>query len=376
MPSEQLGMRDIKPLLQARARELAEYLAPGGYHAGRTYMAPNPSRNESRAGSFVIWTKGAALTWKEYDAGDLEKGDVFGLIIYAGYATDNASALKWAKQWLGLEKASPEDLRRTKETAERNAKKADERRKADDERMMKWARAVFLDSEPLTESDPVWTYLTKGRNIPLKRLTKIRPLNNIRYVPRLKYKWPDLNHKHMTDYFRRIRPASGESFHPAMVVSFSPVNGGPICGVHRTYLTDNGYDKADVPDPKRMGGRPQGCVMNIWRGSTGLSDGQAVKKKLTEPVVLAEGIEDALSIACATPELRVKAVGSLSLFADMPWPKVASELTIFADNDWDKPQAVAALNTYCERLSQQGPLKITRAPGTAKDANDLLKGRQ
>jgi hypothetical protein len=372
MSETPIGMREVKPLLQARALELARYIAPMGRVNGRVYVAPNPARNETRGSSFVIWLKGAVLSWKEYDAGDGEKGDVFDLIVYAGFAPDKTAALRWAKQWLGLEQASAEDLKKAKALAAIRHKEAQAKIAADDEAAKKWARGVFLAGEPLTENDLVWKYLTIARRIPLRRLTKIRPLNSLRFAPRLKYIWPKPDE--LDDYYRSIRPKHGVSYHPAMLAAFSPVNGGPSCGAHRTWLRADGLGKADVPDAKRMGGRAGGCIMHLWRGETGKSDRELVQAGQAEQVRVSEGIEDCLSIACADPTRRCKAAGSLSLLEAMDWPKVASELLLFADNDWNTPAALKAFHRACERLAQSGPVKVARASGDAKDANDLLKG--
>lgn len=375
LPSERLGIGDIKPMLQRRAAELVRQLCPGGRKEGRTWTCPNPRRGKDGAGSFVVWLTGeAAGAWKEYDAGDCEKGDILQLIVYTGQAPDLPAALKWAKDWLGLTTAAAPEIVRLREEHASRERERDEAEQKRREWLRTASKAIWLGAKPLKPGDPGWIYLEDARGIDLAALTKKRAdaLRSIRVHPRLEYRWPDADSTPIE--WRTLRPRSGTSFHPALVCALSPANDGPNAGVHRTYLASDGLSKARVIKAKKMMGQQLGCAMKVWRGETGLSGRDAAKKGLKGTLVLTEGLEDALSCAVSTPEHRVWAVGSLAGLNALPWPACASEIIVFADNDW-KDQARDALDRAVARLAQLGPVKIARSP-IGKDANDLLRARR
>jgi nucleotide-binding universal stress UspA family protein len=361
-------MADVKPLLQARAFDLAKLLLPGGRLEGDRWQGHDPNGGRD---NFTIWIKGpAAGCFKAWASGG--KGDVYGLLVHLGQAHDNAAALKWAKGWLGLEDAPEARVREI----QAQAAVVDEAREAEltakAARKARYAKAVWLGSSLVTKGDPVWTYLEAARGIPLPWLWRRRPVSALRAHPALDYSWPEA--KSLDDYWAARRPKSGKSQHPAMVAMMTPVNGGSGAGLHRTYLTRTGDGKAEVPGAKKMHGTISGYAIKLWRGESGLSEGEAIKRGAGGTLVVTEGIEDALSVAAAAPEHRVWAVGSLSLLAVMPWPKCAGELVIAADNDWDKPEALKLLDKAATGLAAFGPVRIARAPAGQglKDMNDLL----
>ncbi|MCI5045626.1 MAG: toprim domain-containing protein [Aquisalinus sp.] len=375
-----IGIADVKPLLQANIRTLCQQLAPGGMFQGNYYLAPNPRRGKDRVGSFVIWTHGAPGAWKEHDAGDAEKGDIIDLLIYTGQARDKKEALDWAKRWCGLGGKSDVEIRRIageakKQQSEQRAKEA--KRK---EYLVKLSTAIALSGVPLAPEQPAWDWLAHARGIPVQDLRDWQLahypegraksfLGALSFVPELQFDWPVSDQ--LSDEWKHRRPSAGKSKHPGIVVKFAPIGGGNFRGIHRTWLAADGLSKAAVPSPRRMLGPILGCAGFIWHGESGLKPREAEQRGHKSPLVLTEGLEDALSVACAAPELRVWMVGSLSNLMNIPYPPCANSITVFADNDWNNPQAQRALKTAVSRLAVDGPVKVARSH-VGKDANDLM----
>jgi hypothetical protein len=369
-------MDDIKPMLQRRCGELVRELVPGARREGDHWVAPNPRRGETKGGSFIVWARaGGEGAWKEFDAGDAEKGDIVDLIIYTGQAEDRKGALAWAKRWLGLEGAPPEEIVRLREAAKEQAEKADAAEIARRASMARLAKKLWLEGAPLAPKTAAWIYLQDARGIPLHRLLAKGKLGALRFDPRVTYVWPEAKETPLA--WQAMRPRSGKSFHPALLALMTPIAGGEACGLHRTFLAHDGLSKARVIKAKKMIGQQLGCAINLWRGESGLPPRAAAEKKFKGPCAVTEGIENGLSIAAARPDLRVWAMGSLAGIGSLEWHPCVSEFVIFGDNDPEtlpdgRPHpARAALREAAARLAQNGPVKLAFAH-QGKDANDLL----
>jgi hypothetical protein len=133
--------------------------------------------------------------------------------------------------------------------------------------------------------------------------------------------------------------------------------GGKVVGVHRTYLADPGVKAFD--SAKMMLGRCAG-------GAVRLSGGPG-------PLVVAEGIETALSLLSGLPDAcpRVWAALSTSGMAGLVLPRNPGELVLAPDGD--APGREAA-NKLADRASAAGwHVRIMRCPDGA-DWNDLAHG--
>lgn len=142
--------------------------------------------------------------------------------------------------------------------------------------------------------------------------------------------------------------------YPALVAL---VDGGAGFAVHRTYLRDDGSAKADVTPPKAMLGAVQG-------GAVRLSDG-------TGPLVVAEGIETALSLSSGllrTPA-TVWAALSTSGMRGAHLPDTPGRLTIAPDGDKAGREAANALAARAHALGWQ--VSLLPAPD-GRDWNDIL----
>ncbi|SDP53001.1 Uncharacterized domain associated with phage/plasmid primase [Sulfitobacter litoralis] len=146
---------------------------------------------------------------------------------------------------------------------------------------------------------------------------------------------------------------SGKCY-PALVAL---VEGGAGFAVHRTYLRDDGSRKADVTPPKAMLGAVKG-------GAVRLSDD-------TGPLVVAEGIETALSLSSGllrTPA-TVWAALSTSGMRGAHLPDTPGRLTIAPDGDTAGREAANALAARAHALGWQ--VSLLPAP-VGRDWNDIL----
>lgn len=269
-------------------------------------------------------------------------------------------AMSWARDRFGLARGAfdqaafarrLEDIARRRAAAERDAE-------ARLERDRRRAQGRWLHAEPLTQGTEGWRYLA-ARGVRLDRLPRLpRAIKFARQE-----RWMD---------------AAGEVAHvgPA-ILSAMTLPDGRFGSLHRIWIdpTRPG-EKADLDPPRKMYPKAEGAAIRLWRGASRLSPAEAAARPgHLEDVVVCEGVEDGLSIALMTPELRVDAAGSLpGLLSYVPYP-FTRRLIVAADNDWGKPQAKALLDRACRRLATEFKveLRIARSP-EGKDFNDLLRG--
>lgn len=268
-------------------------------------------------------------------------------------------AMNWARRYFGIEGERFDAADFEKASAEARARA--ERRQAQAARELTRQRSVakglWLAASPLSAEDVGGKYLA-ARGIDLKRLPRMP--RAIRVSPA--QQWYD---------------DAGEIGHvgPALMSAMTlPL--GDFASLHRIWI-DPGRpgQKADLKPPRKMWPASEGAAIRLWRGESGKSEKDAAKAGLLEDVIVCEGVEDGLSIALMTPELRVIAVGSLPGLLSYVPPKVARRVIVAADNDWGKAQAEAILNRACERLVREfgKSVSIARSP-EGKDFNDLLRG--
>lgn len=143
---------------------------------------------------------------------------------------------------------------------------------------------------------------------------------------------------------------------PALVAR---VDGSDGFAVHRTYLRQDGNGKADIEPQKAMLGGVKGGAVQI-AGAPG-------------PLVVAEGIETALSLACGLLDgpSSIWAALSTSGMTGLRLPDIPGRLTIAPDGD--KAGHVAAL-TLANRAARDGWQVSILNPPIDGDFNDLLRG--
>ncbi len=128
---------------------------------------------------------------------------------------------------------------------------------------------------------------------------------------------------------------------PALVAPI--VIGNQMVSLHRTFLTRDGH-KAPVESPKKM-------LPAIWPGAT---SGAAIRLyRPTTELVVTEGIETALAIRLACPDLPVWACVSANGMKAVLIPEEIERVFIAADND-ASGTGQAAAQALQERLEDEG----------------------
>ena len=153
-----------------------------------------------------------------------------------------------------------------------------------------------------------------------------------------------------------------ECWHPSakrLPAMLAVVEGAADFALHRTYLMQDGSGKAKVDPPKAMLGQVSGGAVRLAKASG--------------PLVVAEGVETALSLCCgllngpATVWAALSTAGLVSL--KLP-PKVG-KLVIVADND---KAGHRAANDLATKASQIGWEVTLSPPESDADWNNVLRG--
>jgi phage/plasmid primase-like uncharacterized protein len=115
-------------------------------------------------------------------------------------------------------------------------------------------------------------------------------------------------------------------------------------------------------------GRVAGGAIRLWHGASHKPLHEAPEG---ETVVIGEGIETALSVAIACPELRVLCALSLGNVVELP-PAVRAVI-LLADNDVGNVAAARGLQRAIDHYAHQGRhVRIARST-VGSDMNDLLR---
>jgi len=145
--------------------------------------------------------------------------------------------------------------------------------------------------------------------------------------------------------------------HPALIAA---VQGSGAAAVHRTYLRPDGSGKAAIAPDKAMLGAVAG-------GAVRLTQGQG-------PLVVAEGVETALSLASGLLRYpaTIWAALSTSGIRGLHLPPQPGRLTIAPDGDTAGREAANALAERAHALGWQ--VSLLPAPD-GRDWNDIVQGR-
>jgi len=149
---------------------------------------------------------------------------------------------------------------------------------------------------------------------------------------------------------------SKDEFWPAIVALVTHgVTGEPL-GIHRTFLSRNGTDKAPVRPQKKLLGPSHGGAIRLTAPAASLMVG--------------EGIETCLSALQATGRAVWSALSTSGL-RSLPLPDEVTEVIILADGD-DRGEAAA--RNAANRWRREGRhVRIARAP-PGLDFNNVLLG--
>lgn len=368
--------RTIRALLQDRLSELLGKLLPGGRINGGLYVVKNPTRDDQKPGSFVIWMNGNAKGgFKDYAGGDADKGDVIDLINYVHRRpkSDKKFALDWARDFLGLATMDPRARKAAEEAARAKAQQAAKRES--DDALLKKIRIAKMFNTALPIEDTIAMRYFEARECPLQ-LVPYRE-DDLRFAPSLEW-WSGAEWETMPDGRRRkLRPGPE---YPAIVAAVRNYL-DDIVAVHCTFLREDGSGKAPVDNPKLMYGPVAGGVVRLTRGPQNLTPAQASLAGRSDILAISEGIETGLSVAIGAPEARVWAATSLSNIANVPvWHACVSSVVIAADNV--SPTASAQgriqfqeqMDRAIEAISAHDVPCVVMQPHHGSDFNDLIRG--
>lgn len=340
----------LMPRLFANAKRVGDY-----WELGDITGAPGAS--------LKVWRRGAKQgEWADFSAGT--GGRPLSLAIASPYAGNGhaGEGIRWAARFLGHDASeSPEERERREADAarQRQARAADEA--LNREKRRRAAQALFLAGVPVLGT-PADAYLA-GRGIDLRKLPRLP--GALRFHPDLRC------------------PETGRR-RPGMLAAVAGEAG--FLSVHRTFLYALPCGEvvkandARVPSGQGMADAKQsysavagGCI-SIWRGE----DATRPLKKMVEGewIVATEGIEDALSIAIAAPEMRIVACVALPFLGGMFLPKACAGVT-WHRHRGDGADALAQLARQYAALEKRGiAVREVWAPDAAKDFNAWLMGQR
>lgn len=244
---------------------------------------------------------GCAGKWSDAQSG--EHGDLLDLIRAATATGTLGEALSEARRFLSV----PEDF-----GGDRPRKPGRIRGGSPEA-----ARRLLAISKTI-KGTPVETYL-RGRSIPA-----IPGLEALRFHPRC---WYRRSTDDLPDAPRVM---------PALIATVTDLN-GQITGAHRTWLTDDGMDKAPVAYPRRAMGRLLGNGVRFGRAAPVMAAG--------------EGIETMLSLRAAAPALPSIAALSAAHLAAIAFPPMLRRLYVAREAD---PAGHTAFATLAVRAGRHG----------------------
>lgn len=324
---------------------------------GGLWNVANPYRPKSKPEQMAVWLRGNRRgAWKDFTSG--EKGDAIDLVAFglSGAVTEDSrmGALEWIEDRYGLKSMDPR--RREQLAAEARARRtaAEAKEAKRREGSIGRARKFFYGCSERMTGTAADIYLN-SRGIELTRIPHLG--RSLRFRSDCQY-WMD-----------EARPEL-----PAMIAAMVDVT-GRIGACHYTFLKADGSGKAEVEKAKLMFPETFGLVIRLTNGESGLSAEDAAGNGVIGLCGVCEGIEDGLSVAASTPDLRMWAAGSLSGLLTVPDHACISGFIVFKDNDWGKRQAQQQFDRAIARLKGfRKPVEVVSMPDAwGKDVNDAIR---
>ncbi|MGC0371941.1 MAG: hypothetical protein DGJ47_000642 [Rickettsiaceae bacterium] len=295
-------------------------------------------------GSIIVAISGAkAGTW--YDFSEHKGGDLFKL-VQEKHSCDFKGAAEYLKNEVGLSTTENivDDIEYREKYIKYQAAKREEQKitKAKERKVSR----LINKSKAITGETVVAKYLTNHRKINLTTNNQIKQIAG-----------DDLK---TTNIWRK---EIGKS-HPALI-AFARNEKGEITGGQELLLNAKTNNKADIAAAKKSFGKIAGSFVTI-------GEKQLESNKLTITVI-AEGIETALSIKQAYPDLNV--VCSLGISNIKNYPVQNGEhIIIAADNDGISSNTNKVIEEAHKKLSDLAHVTVVR-PSNEGDFNDILQDK-
>ncbi|MES2252475.1 MAG: toprim domain-containing protein [Pseudomonadota bacterium] len=159
-------------------------------------------------------------------------------------------------------------------------------------------------------------------------------------------------------YVPSVKHTPTDTYLPCMIAIVTRWPGKEPVAIHRTYLAPDGSCKADIKPNKMMLGAVAGGAVRLT--------------EMKNVLIMAEGIETALSFMESDPGHAIWAVLSASNFQSLVLPELplASIVIIAADND---KAGINAAKRSARKWTEEGRVVKIAIPPKDMDFNDVLK---
>lgn len=296
-------------------QDTVKHLLPHGKKQGNEWIALNPARSDGRLGSFKVNLRTGK--WADFATEHRGRG-VISLYAYL----KNISAYRSAQELLGEYRSYYAN----------DSSECNNDNESKNESKLNYIHKILSECR-----DPKGTLVEKY--LFNRCITAVLP-ESISYHPSLYH-------------------ALTKSHYPAMVSKV--VKYQSIIGIHRTYLSSDGTSKANIEPNKMMLGSMKGGGVYLKDDSTDTSN-----------IIIAEGIETALSLYQATSKYVIASLSASNMPNVVLPSSSVNSITIAIDND--EAGIEAGANTVFS-LSILGYKNIkTIKPDCVNDFNDLLRG--
>lgn len=332
---------DLKRHLAVRIRALAEIVIPDGRQEGAEWVGPGPD-----GAKWGIVTKGGKTGYyQNFGAGT---GGTSGLALIRDALTegDPRRAYAWALKFLGdavLLPASMQHRAPAPEAPEPSGETPD---------AAPTGLRLFLAGRLFTWDGPAGLYL-RGRGILADKIAG--KLGVLRFHPAC---WH----------------SDARASLPAMLAAVIDPISRKHLAVHRTYLRrdpDGTWRKAPVVKAKKVFGSFGGGVIPLTRGASGLP---LAKAPDGDAALIAEGIENALTVAQWFPELRAFAAVAIGNLAQITLPPAIASVMLVRDRDGENRAVQESRDRALVRWTSEGrKVSLWEPPEGVKDANDYWR---
>lgn len=365
--TRRVSIAEIKAHALDRVEDIVSHrdICPGGKVAGGLYSPRNPTRNDNKPGSFVVYLRGAKRGgFVEYANPSEEKGDIIHLVAYCltgGQNFKSKQALQRACDWLG----DFLNLDRMSTTARAAAldrvRRENKARESQEERLLRYRKttADLFAGAPSAIGTLAEIYL-RARGIELAGIPNLE--GDLRFHPSMEW-W--MGRERRGNEVIRKGP-----YYPVLLAAIRDRTGRFI-SLHRTYLAPDGRGKAPVAKPKLIFPDYAGGVIRLCRGASNLTPEEAEEKGIAGACGISEGIEDGLTFAQACDgTIRSWAAVALSNFANVPDHACVDSWMIQRQNDWHSRAARAAFEKGKRHFDNTGKPVVEIAAYGGKDLNE------
>ena len=362
-------IKELKVMLQGKIVDLCLELLPKGRRNGKYWVSNNPIKNDwKHKPALKVSLTPVVGAWKCWRSGDAS--DILGLVAYikTGNEKDQKFARNWALDWLGLRAMTAAERRQAKRQAETKRQESEKQEQVDAAKAIKKARLLFLSAEGVPGSGhPAERHVRayfRGRNCPLEDVPHLVK-DSFRFSSATEY-WTKAQWR-KNERGRMVKIADGPSY-PALHSILRSATGHPVA-CHVTFLDLVQPVKALEDPPKLIRGPAKGAVIPITHGYSGLAHHLDI---VGAPVVLAEGIETAVTLATVEHDVRIWACGSMAGMGSAPVDlPCVSQIIIARDNNAGNDTAQEQFARVIEQLeAHRKPIAIINSP-VGDDFNDL-----